>query len=232
MDASDHNTVDLDGDELTSAQADDGFNAVIVAAKEALAGGDNATARRILDELEARQQELRDALGGNAAGEPSTDRTLSLDEPELQPGLRSAEAVNQEMERVRARREAREQVVGEPAVLVSTTGGPLRRRDKYGNVGPPPPSRERERLAAEFERFSRLSPPEQRRYQALGAVREQRSTCTAPPARPRESRTGARRAAHRGATRAGPGDDDSESEGEPAGVSPHACRRKIAGARP
>lgn len=51
-------------------------------------------------------------------------------------------------------------------------------------------------------------------------------------ARPRESHarphTRARRAAHRGTTRAGPDDDDSE--GEPAG--PHACRRTNAGGKP
>jgi len=214
----------------TPAQDDD-FYAGIVAAKEAIACGDNATANRILNEVEARQRSFRDA--NTAVGVDAVD-VPSPAQGELQPGLQSAEDVNRAMERVRARAEDRERVTGEPAVLLSTDGGPLRYRDEHGNVGPLPRSRERERLVVEMERFSRLSRPEQQLYQALGAVRERRAGCALPAARPRESRarprTRARRAAHRGATRAGPSDDDGESE--PAGVAAHACRRRIAGGRP
>jgi len=227
----------------TPAQDDD-FYAGIVAAKEAIACGDNATANRILNEVEARQRSFRDA--NTAVGVDAVD-VPSPAQGELQPGLQSAEDpfyvpincgtredVNRAMERVRARAEDRERVTGEPAVLPSTDGGPLRYRDEHGNVGPLPRSRERERLVVEMERFSRLNRPEQQLYEALGAVRERRAGCALPAARPRESRarprTRARRAAHRGATRAGPSDDDGESE--PAGVAAHACRRRIAGGRP
>ena len=56
-----------------------------------------------------------------------------------------------------------------------------------------------------------------------------------PPARPREARarprTRARRAAHRGATRAGPDDDDGESEpGEPSFERFHALTAALSGA--